>query len=563
MASIFSVTLTGDQEVAAVPVVTDASGTGTVVWDEAANTATYTITVRNLDFGTALGLAPQTADPLDDVTGMHVHAQARGANGLVVFGQVNPAQDTDDRDIVLNADGSWTIRGVWETTDPATQPITNFAAALTAAVVGADVGLYFNVHSQQFMGGEVRGQWVAAGNTQDGTNGDDTIAAPAGEALLSRGGQGNDSITSGALTDVLFGGGGNDTLLGNDGDDTVAGGGGNDSINTGVGNDLIRGGDGDDSIGGMAGRDTVEGGRGNDFIAWNDPTGDLVSGGAGDDTIIGGNIAADTIEGGAGADSIQAFATAPADATAGDTIAGGAGNDTIAGGDSADALSGGADDDVLSGNGGDDTIAGGSGNDSINTGLGNDLVSGGAGNDTIGGMAGNDTVDGGAGDDVIAWNDPTGDLVSGGAGDDTIIGGNIAADTIAGGAGDDSIRAFATAPGDATAADVLSGGAGNDTIAGGNADDTIEGGAGEDDLTGNGGNDVFVFRDGQATGADVITDFATGDLVRLEGFGAGFDPLAALSASGGDTFLALGGGDSVLFQGRAIGDFTLADFVIA
>ncbi|MBX9699813.1 MAG: CHRD domain-containing protein [Acetobacteraceae bacterium] len=427
MASIFSVTLTGDQEVAAVPVVTDASGTGTVVWDAVAGTATYSITVRNLDFGTALGMAPQTADPLDDVTSMHVHAQARGVNGPVVFGQINPAQDSDDRSITLNADGSWTIRGVWEATDPANQPIGNFAAALTAAIVGADVGLYFNVHSQQFAPGEIRGQWVAAGNTQDGTSGADTLSAPAGEALLALGGGGNDSITGGTLADVLRGGRDDDILLGGDGDDTIGGGAGNDSINTGLGNDFIRAGDGNDSVGGMAGRDTVHGGGGNDFIAWNDPTGDLVFGGAGDDTIIGGNIAADTISGGAG---------------------------------------------------------------------------------------------------------------------------------------NDSIRAFATTPGDATAADILSGGANNDTIAGGNAADTIEGGTGEDNLTGNGGNDVFVFRDGQATGADVITDFTTGDVVRLEGFGS-FDPLAALSASGGDTFLALGGGDSVFFQGRAIGDFTAADFVIA
>ena len=48
----------------------------------------------------------------------------------------------------------------------------------------------------------------------------------------------------------------------------------------------------------------------------NDPTGDLVFGDDDDDALIGGNVAADTIFGGTGNDSIQAFATASADATA-------------------------------------------------------------------------------------------------------------------------------------------------------------------------------------------------------------------------------------------------------
>src|SRR3712207_8771427 len=46
----------------------------------------------------------------DDVTIMHVHNAPQGTNGPIVFGQIGPAQDADDLHIVLNEDGSWTVR---------------------------------------------------------------------------------------------------------------------------------------------------------------------------------------------------------------------------------------------------------------------------------------------------------------------------------------------------------------------------------------------------------------------------------------------------------------------
>ncbi len=427
MANIFSVTLSGDQETP-TPVASDATGTGTVVWDEVARTAAYTITVSGLDIGAALGTTPQTEDPADDVTSMHVHNAARGASGPVVFGQIGPAQDADDLVVTPNADGSWTARGIWEETDPANVPIGAFADALTAAGVGAEVALYFNVHSTAFPAGEIRGQWVAAGGREDGTRDADTIAAPAGEALLAFGRGGDDGITGGDLADSL---------------------------------------------------------------------------------------------------------------------AGGAGNDTVAGG------------------GGDDTLEGGTGDDTINTGAGDDLVFGGAGRDSIGGMAGSDTVQAGGGDDHVFWNDPEGDLVFGGGGNDTLLGGDRAADTTEGGAGADLIRAFATDPEAATAANELSGGGGNDLLLGGNAADTIEGGEGNDTMTGNDGADVFVFSAADATGFDIIADFSPSeDVVSLEGFGAGFDPLDNLTQVQEGTVLDLGGGDQVLFAGRIAFELLTANFDI-
>lgn len=174
MANGFTLTFTGDQEVP--PNGTAASGVGTVSWDGAAKTAAYEYTVSGVDFGPVLGTGAQTATTTDDVTIMHVHNQSRGTNGAVVFGQIGPAQDGDDLGIVLNDDGSWTVSGVWEATDPANVSITAFTAALDAAVAGLDVPLYSNVHTTTFPGGEIRAQWVA--DTGDGGAVDwDAVAA--------------------------------------------------------------------------------------------------------------------------------------------------------------------------------------------------------------------------------------------------------------------------------------------------------------------------------------------------------------------------------------------------
>ena len=160
MANAFALTFTGDQE--NPPVATTASGAGSVSWDAAARAAAYEYTVSGVDFGPVLGMEAQTETTADDVTIMHVHNAPRGANGPVVFGQIGPAQDADDLGIVLNDDGSWTVSGVWETTDPANASIDTFAETLDLAFAGLEVPLYSNIHTTTFPGGEIRAQWVAS-----------------------------------------------------------------------------------------------------------------------------------------------------------------------------------------------------------------------------------------------------------------------------------------------------------------------------------------------------------------------------------------------------------------
>jgi serralysin len=314
-----------------------------------------------------VGLPPQTETTTDDATRTHFHGPAvAGMNAPIVFGQIdaNPAlnQDNDDLDVALNPDGSWTVSGIWEQSDPpnpAGVTITDFAAVLGSATVGTAVPLYFNVHTDANPGGEIRGQLIAIAddndNVVDGTAGDDLLPGLGGDDII-RGFAGDDTLQGGDGNDTLLAGLGNDTLEGGAGNDFLSGGQGDDNITTGQGDDVVLGGAGNDQIGGMAGRDIVRAGAGDDLISWNDLTGDVVFGGRGNDTILGGDAAADEIHGGAGDDLIRAFATSPERATAPDRLFGDAGNDVVIGGNAADIIEGGRGDDILTGNDGADVF---------------------------------------------------------------------------------------------------------------------------------------------------------------------------------------------------------------
>ncbi len=87
-----------------------------------------------------------------------------------------PAQDTDDRTITINADGTTTISGVWETTDTAaSESLSTFVADLQAANTGDDTNLYFNIHTEEFPMGEIRGQIMGSSVELDASNRDDGI----------------------------------------------------------------------------------------------------------------------------------------------------------------------------------------------------------------------------------------------------------------------------------------------------------------------------------------------------------------------------------------------------
>jgi serralysin len=290
MSTVFRVILEGAQEVP--PNNSMASGVGTVVFDSAAIAASYSFDIQGLDFGPIT--SGQTPTDLNDVNNTHFHSQVRGTSGPVVFGQITPAHDNDDLAIEPNADGSWSVSGRWETTDPASianfSPILGdtFANVLDSAVVGSDVPIYFNVHTPPFPGGVIRGQLVAiaddiddvttgtTGNDQiDGRNGNDAILGLAGDDVLN-GDNGNDVVDGGGGNDRLAGGNGRDTLDGSVGTDSLTGGNGEDSLDGGAGNDDLEGGNGKDTLNGGTGDDVLTGGNGPDQFVFNASFGDDV-----------------------------------------------------------------------------------------------------------------------------------------------------------------------------------------------------------------------------------------------------------------------------------------------
>lgn len=174
--------------------------------------------------------------------------------------------------------------------------------------------------------------------TIDGGDGDDTITTGAGKVLIT-GGNGNDNIVIKNGAGIMF------DIKGGDGKDTI-------SVDFSGGSANIYGENDDDKIlmHDSSGTITVHGGNGNDEIRYTEIHGGTqrIYGDEGNDYISTGNI------------------------TGGSThIDGGSGNDTIGAGDIS---------------GGNTYITGGSGNDVIRTGI----------------LGGTTTIDGGSGDDTIS-----------------------------------------------------------------------------------------------------------------------------------------------------------------
>lgn len=238
-----------------------------------------------------------------------------------------------------------------------------------------------------------------------------------------------------------------------------------------------------------------------------------------------------SLNGGGGADRLTGTAANDQIRAGGgpDRIAGGGGDDWLVGGNGGDRVEGGWGSDRIFGQGGHDTIYGGGGHDSISGEFGNDRVDAGSGNDLVSGQAGNDRISGGTGHDSLA--------------------GGIGSDRLAGNGGDD----------------YLLGGANDDTLIGANGADTLEGGNGRDVLLGGAGADHFVFA--QGFGRDEIRDYQPGvDQVCFDDLRPNGDVASFLSENARDTsrgvLLDLGQGDSILFAGRGLDIFEIAeDFV--
>ena len=408
---------------------------------DAAGTGQVTITVDadgNAIYSSALditGISPSELITLGNgaLSAIHLHNAPAGENGPVL------------QDLIVDAGGD--VEGNSGFT---TQVVMADVAEDMAFIEAADAGnLYFNVHTSEFPGGEIRGQLdtVVSDETVDGVR--TLVLSATLDAAQEPNGASDSDATGEAVVTVVIDAEGNASyssdlaIEGINVDDLITLGNGALSAihlhnapageNGGVlqdvivdaggtttdfsvlsetdvvaevvevdqlisienvilsnNNDVSLAASGDQSIDGGAGNDILFGGSGNDTL----------SGGAGDDLIAGGG-GNDTLDGGEGNDT-NSFEDIGADVTASladETAEYGMVSESfssfenLTGGSGNDTLSGDTSDNVLSGNDGNDTLVGGGGADTLIGGNGNDVLAGGGGQDTLDGGAGVDTAD--------------------------------------------------------------------------------------------------------------------------------------------------------------------------
>lgn len=143
--TVFTAVLDGAQEVP--PNSSTAFGSATLVLNDAQNRLEISISTTGLDLD---GL--QTPETGDNLTVAHIHAAPFGSNGGVVFGFVGPNSDLNG-DLVIDPVAG-TIFSAWDLNEGNN---TTLGAQLGNLF---SEGLYINLHTMQFTGGEIRGQIV-------------------------------------------------------------------------------------------------------------------------------------------------------------------------------------------------------------------------------------------------------------------------------------------------------------------------------------------------------------------------------------------------------------------
>jgi hypothetical protein len=151
-ATTFTANITHTQEVSNPPIPNEgSSGTGTFILNDAGTALSYDVQLFGLDLD-----GKQTpTNPNDDVTRVHFHAAPAGANGGIVYGIIDgsPTLRNDLDDLFVDP-VTGRITGVWDNLEGNG---TTLAAQLQTLF---NHGLYFNVHTFDHGGGEIRGQVV-------------------------------------------------------------------------------------------------------------------------------------------------------------------------------------------------------------------------------------------------------------------------------------------------------------------------------------------------------------------------------------------------------------------
>jgi hypothetical protein len=144
----FRAIIENEQEVVNPPVPEQGTGgMGVFELNDAMTALSYDITLFGLDLDSLQ--TPGNAN--DDALRFHIHAAPAGQNGGIQFGMKDPNHDLDD--LVINP-STGRITGVWDGNEGNG---TTLAAQLTNLLSNR---LYFNVHTTDHTGGEVRGQII-------------------------------------------------------------------------------------------------------------------------------------------------------------------------------------------------------------------------------------------------------------------------------------------------------------------------------------------------------------------------------------------------------------------
>lgn len=254
--------MSGEQEVPANN--SDATGTITGALNFDRTRFGFRLDVTGIDLD-----GEQTPSPPDDMTDMHIHGGVPGVSGPPIFAF------RGDAETAINAVQS-VVTGGWDAAE-------GLSGSNLDNLLGGNT--YFNIHTAQFGGGEIRGQILAVDQGRDRIDlREVNIGSLAALRDVTRTVQGDAVITTffnGEASSIRldgvgeaelraaffrFGGGGDQTIAGTGGRDDLFGGGGDDAISGGGGNDRMWGEAGDDTLRGQAGRDVLTGGAGADRL---------------------------------------------------------------------------------------------------------------------------------------------------------------------------------------------------------------------------------------------------------------------------------------------------------
>jgi hypothetical protein len=141
--------LSGDQEVrpGLPPVVTSASGFGTLTYNQGLGTIVVNLRVQGLT-GTTVGVGPGGGPG-------HVHFGLPGMNGGIVIPVTSAPIGATSFDVTQSYTFASLLGFGVAAADVAT--LTTQLNGLVGASVGTPAGLYFNVHTTTYPGGEIRG----------------------------------------------------------------------------------------------------------------------------------------------------------------------------------------------------------------------------------------------------------------------------------------------------------------------------------------------------------------------------------------------------------------------